>query len=170
MIWNLSFSFWVGSISPAFGFPRSSVVHPSHLSCLGSQQAGTRHESVSPPPPCARHLQSPGASSGRVPQRRSSARRKAVCQYAALRNSSCLVLTARLHCCDEKGKPLLSVGVVRAVRRRRRRLAAARAAGLPGAAAAGPAPQPPAPGTDCAPHRAVSPPMALGDGPSSTWQ
>ena len=48
MIWNLLFASWVGSISPAFGCPRSSVVHLSHLSCLGSQQAGTQDESLSP--------------------------------------------------------------------------------------------------------------------------
>lgn len=48
MIWNLPFALWVGSISPAFGCPRSSVVHPSHLSCLGRQQAGTWGESLSP--------------------------------------------------------------------------------------------------------------------------
>lgn len=47
MIWNLLFASWVGSISPAFGCPRSSVVHLSHPSCLGSQQAGTWDESLS---------------------------------------------------------------------------------------------------------------------------
>lgn len=48
MFWNLLFALWVGSISPAFGCPRSSVVHLSHLSCLGSPQAGTWDESLSP--------------------------------------------------------------------------------------------------------------------------
>lgn len=109
MIWNLPFSFWVGSISPVFGFPRSSVVHPSPLSCLGSQQAGTRDEALSP---CAHHLQSRGASSARVPQRRSSARWRAV--LVSVRSPEELFLS----CFQSPASPLWRKGKTSTLRRR----------------------------------------------------
>lgn len=92
-------------------------------------------------------------------------------KYAALRNFSYLVLKAWLHCCDKNGKPLLWIGVVRAICHHPRQLAAPRTSGVPGVPAGNVGPHLLPSGRQSRRHASVSPPKChAGEVPSSTWR
>ena len=76
MIWNLFFTSWVCSVSPAFGCPRSLVVHLSVDLVVSRQVHGMNHCLQQTLSPSAHHLQSPGASLGQVLHCRCSTRWK----------------------------------------------------------------------------------------------